>query len=482
MTTRSRFPPTRAPEAPEPEIEVIGARPGRYAAVPILRLRPAGVRAGRPAGVPIALSVQVMIEAARRSYDAETRERLVELFGPPERWATTTRSLLWTQVDVLVPTFTGSTTFRVPIACSYELEVAAAKYFHAVRGGEVPLAFNFNGTIYYRGDDGRLQMSLVPWSCSTEYRLPLGVWQRADRRTTTRAAAGCRSAPAPCDALQAEKARRGLPTFDACVAAAAGGARDERRPRAPGGVAPLRGLRALPVHARGDEERHAHAVRDRLPARLRAPRRQHLRPPARCECAARGPAGGGSSTAELRFLRPAGERHQAARAACRGCRPRVEACSRRRWSERSRSSAGRAPLELRLRLSAVAWTTVACDWRCASRTAAPRGEGLDRAGALRRSLISTHPILRVSERPLPLSARRRRCDERQHLAGARQRRGRRRCSARRSCCPTIPQLAPESLGNLFDSTEIEEALLLHVQALSDEERAEIEAATRRCAR
>ena len=42
--------------------------------------------------------------------------------------------------------------------------------------------------------------------------------------------------------------------------------------------------------------------------------------------------------------------------------------------------------------------------------------------------------------------------------------------------PDHPQLAPESRGNLFDGTEIEEALLLHVQALSDQERAEIERA------
>jgi hypothetical protein len=42
--------------------------------------------------------------------------------------------------------------------------------------------------------------------------------------------------------------------------------------------------------------------------------------------------------------------------------------------------------------------------------------------------------------------------------------------------PDHPQLAPESRGGLFDSTEIEEALLLHVQALSDGERAEIERA------
>jgi hypothetical protein len=39
--------------------------------------------------------------------------------------------------------------------------------------------------------------------------------------------------------------------------------------------------------------------------------------------------------------------------------------------------------------------------------------------------------------------------------------------------PEHPELAPESLGNLFDNTEIEEALLLHVQVLSDDERKEI---------
>ena len=41
--------------------------------------------------------------------------------------------------------------------------------------------------------------------------------------------------------------------------------------------------------------------------------------------------------------------------------------------------------------------------------------------------------------------------------------------------PDHPQIAPESRGSLFDSTEIEEALLLHVQVLSDDERAAIAA-------
>jgi hypothetical protein len=39
--------------------------------------------------------------------------------------------------------------------------------------------------------------------------------------------------------------------------------------------------------------------------------------------------------------------------------------------------------------------------------------------------------------------------------------------------PEHPEIAPESRGDLFDGTEIEEALLLHVLALSDEERASI---------
>ena len=42
--------------------------------------------------------------------------------------------------------------------------------------------------------------------------------------------------------------------------------------------------------------------------------------------------------------------------------------------------------------------------------------------------------------------------------------------------PDHPELAPESRGSMFDSTEIEEALLLHVLALSDGEREELRSA------
>jgi hypothetical protein len=124
----------------------------------------------------IALTIQVMIEPARRTYDAPTRERLAGLFGPPERWAVTTRSLVWSQLDVVVPAFTGSTTIAVPIACNYDMEVAASKYLHSLPDGEAPLAMHFNGVVYYPNDDGTLQMVLIPWSRSVGFRMPVSVW------------------------------------------------------------------------------------------------------------------------------------------------------------------------------------------------------------------------------------------------------------------------------------------------------------------
>lgn len=98
--------------------------------------------------------------------------------------------------------------------------------------------------------------------------------------------------------------------------------------------------------------------------------------------------------------------------------------------------------------------------------------GLDRPGALARSLLSVHPILKVAggrfisalERPcgsvntFPVLA----ADDDSAVVGA------------AIVLPDHPQIAPESRGGLFDSTEIEEALLLHLQVLSDGERAELE--------
>ena len=210
--------PEPLPSIPDPEFAVLGARPVRHAAAPMLAL---DLQVSEPSGQPvymIALTIQVMIDPARRRYDDATRERLLELFGPPERWAVTTHSLVWCQLDVLVPAFTGTTVVTVPVACSYDLELAAAKYLRALPDGEAPLGLHFNGTIYYPGDDGGLQMVLVPWNKSIDFRMPVSVWHETIEHyypnTTWLALRG-----QTFDALQRAKLQRGLATLDACVQA-----------------------------------------------------------------------------------------------------------------------------------------------------------------------------------------------------------------------------------------------------------------------
>jgi hypothetical protein len=106
--------------------------------------------------------------------------------------------------------------------------------------------------------------------------------------------------------------------------------------------------------------------------------------------------------------------------------------------------------------------------------------GLERRDALVASLISTHAVLETPggrfasplERDGEIGAEVERCvsvntfpvlaspgDD--ALLGA------------TIVLPDHPEISPQSLGNLFDNTEIEEALMLHVQALSDPERAAI---------
>ena len=206
------------PVAPEPEFTILGVAKREHAALPALEF---DVHVSESTGRQvylIGLSAQIMIEPARRTYDDEARERLVELFGPPERWATTTRSLVWHHAEVIVPSFTGSTTFRIPVPCSFDLEIAATKYFNAVPDGEVPLAFNFNGTIHYRGDDGRLQLALVPWSCSAGYRFPAEVLRAAMDDFYPNAKWIALHDDTLHDLLAA-KARLSAPTMDAAVAA-----------------------------------------------------------------------------------------------------------------------------------------------------------------------------------------------------------------------------------------------------------------------
>lgn len=201
--------------APEPEFTVTGAAHVAFAATPTM-LFTAGVT--DPSGheiQSIALTVQVMIDPARRGYDPDTRARLAELFGPPASWAPATSGLAWARVSATVPTFSGSTTFAIEVPCSYDLEVAAAKYFYAVQEGEIPLSFHFNGNVFFHGPE-RLQVIPVPWSSTAQYRMPVSAW-RAMIAEHYPGGGWIRLSDETLAELNRRRADRGLPSFDACV-------------------------------------------------------------------------------------------------------------------------------------------------------------------------------------------------------------------------------------------------------------------------
>jgi Family of unknown function (DUF6084) len=105
----------------------------------------------------------------------------------------------------------------VSVPATFDMEVASSKYLYGLPDGEVPLAFNFNGTVHYRAADGRLQVSLIPWSCSAEFRLPVATWRDLIERCYPRTG-WIALREETLAALQREKAKRALPTLDACVA------------------------------------------------------------------------------------------------------------------------------------------------------------------------------------------------------------------------------------------------------------------------
>jgi hypothetical protein len=125
----------------------------------------------------VILQAQIQIQSPQRPYNAVEKERLFELFGPPEQWGQTLRNKLWTLANTTIGTFTGTTETVLSVPCTFDLNVAATKYFYALEGGEVPLLFLFSGTVFYANADGRLQVQQISWNCECTYRMPIERWK-----------------------------------------------------------------------------------------------------------------------------------------------------------------------------------------------------------------------------------------------------------------------------------------------------------------
>jgi hypothetical protein len=167
---------------PDLQFQVEGVEPERVAVAPLLRFKlriSERLAAGAPP-TPIhaaTLSCQLRIEPARRRYSPRQQERLLDLFGTPERWGQTLRPLLWTHASVVVRPFAGTTVVDLSVPCSYDFSLAATKYFDALEDGEIPLCFLFSGTVFYEAGERGLQVAQVPWDREAYYRLPAATWK-----------------------------------------------------------------------------------------------------------------------------------------------------------------------------------------------------------------------------------------------------------------------------------------------------------------
>jgi hypothetical protein len=177
-------------------------------------------------------------------------------------------------------------------------------------------------------------------------------------------------------------------------------------------------------------------------------------------------------TGEVRFLQPSGDKHKAVeRRVQLGAAPAVVSFEFDELDGRAELIVERLPDgHGRVTLSVTNTTQLTEEEATA-----------DRKDALLKSMLSTHLLTRVEGGTEKFLSPLERGDD--GVAG---------------CCnvntwpvlatkdddailgPTImlpdhPELAPESVNDFFDGTEIEEALVLHIQALSDQEREEIAA-------
>ena len=179
---------------------------------------------------------------------------------------------------------------------------------------------------------------------------------------------------------------------------------------------------------------------------------------ARLDCVAE-PQPGATLTATLRYLAPNGERHEAVEQRLElgpvavGERATVD-FSGGRFTLRC----GELDEDGRARVRACVHNTEVVS------------AGLTRAEVLAHALISTHIVVQIAGGRFisPLESGHESVNTWPVLATTTDD----AVLGAAIVLPDHPQISPQSQGNLFDNTEIEEALVLHVHVLSDSERAQ----------
>jgi hypothetical protein len=163
---------------PDLSFSVEGCEAVQFAAVPAIALK-LRVECANPQDTihTTALRAQIQIEATRRRYSDREKEKLGDLFGSPDRWSRTLKTMLWTHADLVIPGFTGSVAADLHVPCTFDFNVAATKYFHGVEEGDIPIVLMFSGTMFYAGPMGVLQVAPIHWNQEARYKLPVQVWR-----------------------------------------------------------------------------------------------------------------------------------------------------------------------------------------------------------------------------------------------------------------------------------------------------------------
>lgn len=165
------------PVRSELTFDCVGVRAEPYAASPTLAFK---LRITDTAGADvhhIALRCQLRIQPQRRTYSDAEAAGLRDLFGERARWGDTLKPLQFAEASLMVRPFRGATEVDLLVPCTYDLEVAASRYFHALGDGEVPMLLLFSGTVFRKAAAG-FEVDQIPWNKEAEYGLPVATWKQ----------------------------------------------------------------------------------------------------------------------------------------------------------------------------------------------------------------------------------------------------------------------------------------------------------------